>query len=131
MSKRIRAAAAATVLLLIAIHLSPVAQQPARPTGLEPAPVVASKSNEFLDSTHEILEEVSRMRGLKILTPVKSGVKSRTEIEREIIRNFEESLKPEELQTINKTLIAYGLVPKDFDYREFMIKLMTEQVAGF
>ncbi|HKX28773.1 MAG TPA: hypothetical protein VJ302_13825 [Blastocatellia bacterium] len=132
MSKRIRAAAAATVvLLLIAIHLSPVAQQPARTTGIEPAPVAAGKSNEFLDSTHEILEEVSRMRGLKILTPVKSGVKSRTEIEREIIRNFEESLKPEELRTINKTLIAYGLVPKDFDYREFMIKLMTEQVAGF
>jgi hypothetical protein len=131
MSKRIRIAIFSSLLLFITIHSALVAQQPARPSGGKPAPANAARTADVLATTSEILDEVSQMRGLKILNPVKSGVKSRSEIEEEIIRNFEESVKPEELDAINKTLIAYGLVPKDFDYRELMIRLLTEQVAGF
>jgi hypothetical protein len=108
-----------------------VAQQPAPPKGVNPSPLPSAKIAEVIAATNEILDEVSKMRGLKILKPVKSGIKSRSEIEQEVISNFEESFKPEEIDTINKNLIAYGLVSKDFNYRDFMIKLMTEQVAGF
>ena len=119
-------------LLLAGFYCSSsVAQQPARPTGVNPSPLPSAKTAEVIAATNEILDEVSKMRGLKILKPVKSGVKSRSEIEQEVIHNFEESFKPEEIDTINKNLIAYGLVSKDFKYRDFMVKLMTEQVAGF
>ncbi len=130
MSKRIRIAITCSLLLFITFHSVPVAQQPARP-GAGPALENAAGTADVLATTNEILDEVSQMRGLKILKPVKSGVKSRSEIEQEIIKNFEESIKPEELYASTKTLIAYGLVPKDFDYREMMIRLLTEQVAGF
>ena len=71
------------------------------------------------------------MRGLKLLKPVKSGAKSRAEIEQMVIKNFEEEATPEELDANFKALLAFGLVRKDFKYREFLVKLLTEQIAGF
>ncbi len=131
MSKRIWTAVTISLIIIIAVQSASVAQQPARSTWTKPAPTTSGGAAEVVAATKEILEEVSKMRGLRILNPVKSGVRSRSEIERDVIRNFEESYKPEELDAINKSLIAYGLVQKDFNYREFMIKLLTEQVAGY
>ncbi len=131
MSKRIQAAMAIVPALLLIINTALIAQQPARATRNPPSSAGAAKAAEVAAAAGELLEEVSRLRGLKVLSPVKSGVKSRGEIEREIIRNFDESAKPEEIEAANKTLIAYGLAPKGFRYREFMIRLLTEQVAGF
>lgn len=121
-----------SLLLLTFANITLVAQQPARKT-IEPSIATAdtSKTSKVIEAAEQLLEEVSKLRGLKILLPVKSGAKSRSEIEQEIIRGFEEETTPAEIEAINKTLIAYGLVPKDFRYREFMIRLMTEQVAGF
>jgi hypothetical protein len=129
MSKRIRIVC--SLLIFITIHGALVAQQPARPGKIEPAPANTAKTAEVMAAANEILEEVSALRGLKILKPVKSGVKSRSEIEVEIVRNFEESVTPEELDAVNKSMIAFGVVPKGFKYREVLIKLLTEQVAGF
>lgn len=133
MSKRILIGFSLLLILLANINL--IAQQPARKTG--ETTVAASNSvkadsvAKVIEAANQLLEEVSQLRGLKILSPVKSGAKSRQEIEQEIIRGFEEETTPEEIEATNKTLKAYGLVPKDFNYREFMIRLMTEQVAGF
>lgn len=127
MSKRIFLAVCLLFLALANIRLA--AQQPARKV-VDPNIAVAN-TTKILETTSQLLDEVSKLRGLKILSPVKSGAKSRAEIEQEIIRGFEEETTPEEIETTNKVLIAYGLVPKDFKYREFMVRLMTEQVAGF
>ena len=131
MSKRIRVSVIFLLLVSIVTQSVPVAQQPGRSPKVKPAPTSAAGAAEVMAAANEMLEEVSKMRGLKILEPVKSGVKSRSEIERDVIHNFEESYKPEELDAINKSMLAYGLVPKGFDYRRFMIELLTEQVAGF
>jgi hypothetical protein len=131
MSKRIRIAVIWSLLLFLTIQTALVAQQPAKPGSTGPVPANAANTAEVLATADKILDEVSSLRGLKILHPVKSGVKSRSEIEAEIVRNFEESVTPAELDAVNKSLIAYGLVPKAFDYRDMIIKLLTEQVAGF
>ncbi|MGE0884991.1 MAG: hypothetical protein AB7P14_15710 [Blastocatellales bacterium] len=132
MSKRILIGV--SLSLLIIINTALVAQQPVRKPS-EPSvaavPADAAKTAKVIEAAKDILEEVSKLRGLKILSPVKSGAKSRAEIEQEIIRGFEETTTPEEMDVANKVLIAYGLAPKDFNYKEFMIKLLTEQVAGF
>lgn len=88
-------------------------------------------AREALVATPELLATTSRLRGLKILHPVKSGLKSRAEIEQTVIRNFEESTTPERIEATRKLLLAFALVEKDFRYREFMTSLLTEQVAGF
>lgn len=133
MSKRILMGFCLLLILLANINL--IAQQPAQKT-VEPNVAASGSVNtanvaKVIETANQLLEEVSQLRGLKILSPVKSGAKSRQEIEQEIIRGFEEETTPEEIEATNKTLKAYGLVPRDFNYREFMIRLMTEQVAGF
>lgn len=123
------------LLLLIVSNINLIAQQPARKTVEPKSPASGSASSDkvakVIETTAQLLDEVSKLRGLKILSPVKSGAKTRNEIEQEIVRGFEEDTTPAEIEATNKTLIAYGLVPKNFNYREFMIRLMTEQVAGF
>jgi hypothetical protein len=131
MSKRILIAVALPLLTLLISHSWLAAQQSARSKEVNPSPANTARTAKVIAATSEILEEVSKLRELKILMPVKSGVKSRSEIEQAVIRNFEESYQPGELDAANKGLIAYGVVPKDFNYRNLLIKLLTEQVAGF
>jgi hypothetical protein len=91
----------------------------------------ATTAAEVEATTGELLTKVSELRGLKVLRPVKSGVKSRAEIEQTVVRAFDESSTPEEIETSRKTMTAFGLLPKGFALREFMVRLLTEQVAGF
>ncbi len=88
-------------------------------------------SEEVVKLADEVIKQVSEIRGLKLLRPVKSGAKSRAEIEQMVIQNFEEESTPAELDAEFKTLVAFGLVAPDFKYREFLTKLLTEQIAGF
>ena len=84
-----------------------------------------------LDATNEILAKVSKLRGLEIKRPVKSGLKSKDEIEQSVIKDLDESTTPEEFAATQKTLTRLGLVARDFRLRDYVVKLLREQVAGF
>ncbi len=119
--------------LVVALVLSSllVAQQPrpaTAPKAEENKPITSAEVEKL---TAEVIKQVSEIRGLKLLSSVKSGAKSRAEIEQMVIQNFAEEYTPAELDAEFKTLVAFGLVPKDFKYREFLTKLLTEQIAGF
>ena len=92
---------------------------------------VAGNDAATLDATNEILEKVSKLRGLEIKRPVKSGLKSKDEIEQSVIKDLDESTSPEEFLATQKTLARLGLVAKDFRLRDYVVKLLREQVAGF
>jgi hypothetical protein len=124
-------AAVLTIFLLLAPIFAgamATAQQqvqtaPQRPASVRSASVVAA--------TAEVLRETSEIRKLTILRPVKSGVQSRAEIERMIVKNLDEENSPEELRATELALKKFGLVPADFKLRPFLISLLTEQVAGY
>ncbi|HEY6122697.1 MAG TPA: hypothetical protein VIV66_22275, partial [Pyrinomonadaceae bacterium] len=82
-------------------------------------------------TTIAVLKETSEIRELSILHPVKSGAQSRTEIEHMVVRNLEEQTTPAEMHGTEVLLKKLGLVPADFQYRPFIINLLTEQVAGY
>jgi hypothetical protein len=82
-------------------------------------------------ATVTILKETSEIRELAILRPVKSGAQSRTEIERMIVRNLDEQTTPAEMHATEVALKKLGLAPPEFQYRSFVVKLLTEQVAGY
>ena len=82
-------------------------------------------------TTAAILKETSEIRELAILRPVKSGAQSRTEIERMIVRNLDEQTTPVEMHATEVSLKKLGLVPPEFQYHSFVVKLLTEQVAGY
>jgi hypothetical protein len=81
--------------------------------------------------TSEMLKETSELRELSILRSVKSGAQTRGEIERMIVKNLDSDTTPAEMHAAEVLLKVFGLAPKEFAYRTFLIKLLTEQVAGY
>lgn len=132
MSKRIsRSLALITVLTLGMTAL------PAKHSAGGPAPQRANvassttRNTAIVAATTEVLKETSEIRELAILRPVKSGAQSRTEIERMLIKTLNEQMTAAEMHATEVSLRMFGLAPADFEYRPFIIKLLTEQVAGY
>ncbi|HZE68363.1 MAG TPA: hypothetical protein VE135_02410 [Pyrinomonadaceae bacterium] len=90
-----------------------------------------TRNAAIVATTLAVLQETSEIRELSILRPVKSGAQSRSEIERMVVRNLEEQTTPAEMHATELALRKFGLVSPDFQYRPFIIKLLTEQVAGY
>jgi Zn-dependent peptidase ImmA (M78 family) len=93
--------------------------------------VVNPKTAAVREATAEVLRETSQLRKLPVLRQVRSGAQSRAEIEQMLVRNLNESATPEEMAASEATLKKLGLVEADFQLRPFIIKLLTEQVAGY
>lgn len=109
-------------------HSSAQVASPQRPPT---AAVVNPRSASVMAATAEVLKETSELRQLEVLRPVKSGAQSRAEIERMLVRNLDEQSTPAELRASEVALKKLGLVPADFEFRSFLIALLTEQVAGY
>ena len=90
-----------------------------------------TRNAAIIATTAAVLKETSEIRELPILRPVKSGAQSRAEIERMLIKNLDEQTTPAEMHATEVALKKLGLVPGDFEFRPFIIKLLTEQVAGY
>lgn len=95
------------------------------------AGVGTTRNAAIVSTTAAILKETSEIRELSILKEVKSGAQSRTDIERMIVKNLDADTTPAEMHAAEVLLKAFGLAPKEFAYRSFLIKLLTEQVAGY
>jgi hypothetical protein len=132
MSKNFRVRAA-SLLAALSVSVALIVVPPTRAqqgTSTAVAPT-NSRSAAVVAATAEVLKETAEIRELAILRPVKSGAQSRAEIERMIIKNMDEETHPEETRASEVALKKLGLVPADFQFRPFLIKLLTEQVAGY
>jgi hypothetical protein len=135
MSKRINRSLA----LLFVVALSAAAgviSQSALARVFQQASVASATTNNarnaaIIAATEEVLKETSEIRELAVLKPVKSGAQSRAAIEQMLIRNLNEQVTPAEMHANEVSLRKFGLAPEDFQYRPFIIKLLTEQVAGY
>jgi hypothetical protein len=97
-----------------------------------PAPAVSSKPSnaEFSAAADEVLQEMSKITGLKLRTPLKKTLRSREEIHAYVIKQMDEEKNPAERYAGARSAEAFGLIPKGFDLDGFMIDLLTEQIAG-
>jgi len=131
MSKRINRFKA--FLLILALGTATLLVQQDARVSAQRANVVGSNARNaaIVTTTAEVLKETSEIRELAILRPVRSGAQSRSEIERMLIKNLNDQMTPAEMHATEVSLRKFGLAPADFDYRSFMIKLLTEQVAGY
>jgi hypothetical protein len=90
-----------------------------------------ARNAAIVATTAAVLKETSELRELPILKTVRSGAQSRTEIERMIIKNLDDESTPADMHATELILMKFGLVAPGFKYRPFVIKLLTEQVAGY
>lgn len=125
MSKKINGALALLALFCL-IAGSLLTQSHAQTGG-----VGTAQNAAIVSAAAAVLKETSELRELSILRAVKSGAQSRADIERMIVKNLDAETTPAEMHAAEVLLKAFGLAPKEFAYRPFLIKLLTEQVAGY
>jgi hypothetical protein len=92
---------------------------------------LAARNAALAAATNEVLQETSQLRELAVLRPVQSSAQSRAEIERMIIGNLDRETTPAEMHASEVTLKKLGLAPADFQLRPLIVRLLTEQVAGY
>jgi hypothetical protein len=133
MSKRIPTLAALMVLAWVLVLGILAGSQRSAAQRKAPAamPSRVAKNAAIIATTEAVLKDTSEIRELPILRPVKSGAQSRADIQRMVIRNLDEDTTLAEMHASEIALKKRGLVGADFQYRPFMIKLLTEQVAGY
>jgi hypothetical protein len=116
-------------LLLAALGAIPLPAQQASPA--PPAAAPSAKDNaEFVAAADEVLQQMSEITGLKLRTPLKKTLRSREEIRAYVVREMDEEKNPGERYAGAKSAEAFGLLPKGFDFDNFMVALLTEQIAG-
>ncbi len=124
--------AALAALALAAVSLL-AAQQPATSQKQAPAAGAATAGTtnaEFAAAADEVLQQMSEITGLKLLTPLKKSLRSRDQIRAYVVNEMKEDKDEAERYAGQRSAEAFGLLPKGFDLDNFMIDLLTEQIAG-
>ncbi len=125
------------VALLLACGIAFAAQRPAvslKPVAFAKArtsPQTASASSpEFIKAADEVLAQMSKILDLPIREPLKKTLRSKQEVRDYLIREDKEDKNDAERYADDKTLEAFGLIPKGFPLDSFMLDVLTDQVAG-
>ncbi|MGC2698486.1 MAG: hypothetical protein WA738_22075 [Candidatus Angelobacter sp.] len=93
--------------------------------------ITPAEAKELFQSVDEILHFASQDTGLPIKKKVKRTIVSRAQVEKYIGDKFKsdaDRIRFERSELVQK---KFGLLPRDFDLHGFLIKLLTEQVAGY
>jgi hypothetical protein len=116
------------LLFFFVLLLAPVWLHAQQPTpALHPPP---AGSSEFAKAADEVLQNMSEITGLSLISPLKKTLRSREEIRAYVIRQMDEDKDAAQRYADARAAEAFGLLPKGFDLDAFMIELLTEQIAG-
>jgi hypothetical protein len=89
------------------------------------------KADQLEETADEVIQRVEELRGLKFVAPVRKGVKTREEISSYLNEQIQEEYNREALEKEGRLLTKLGLIPSTIDYREYILKLLAEQVGGY
>lgn len=88
-------------------------------------------AEELLEAAAEIAKQVADIRGLPLQKEIKKGIKRRDELRELLIARLAEEIEEEAIVAEGKVYKRLGLIPDDLDYKQMMLDLLTEQIAGF
>ena len=112
-------------------------QQQAKPPSefkVQPLPqqkLTPKQAAELFKSADEILQFVSKDTGLPIKHKVTCELASRDEVVRYVTQKMAEDEDTQRLERAAVSLKKFGLLPRDFELRPYLLALLKEQVAGF
>jgi len=117
------------LLLLIVCRAWPQTVQP-EPSHAETT-VSPKEAKELFKSVDEILKFASDDTGLPIKHEVKRKLVKRDEVQSYIQKNMKEDKDAQRLERSEVVLKKFGLLPRNFDLRNFLVTMLREQVAGY
>jgi hypothetical protein len=85
----------------------------------------------LLSEAAEIGEQVARIRGLELKGDIKKGVKERDELRDLLIEKLDEGVSQQQIDAEASVFERLGLFPAGMDYKQLMLDMLTEQIAGF
>ncbi len=86
---------------------------------------------QLLDAASSIADQVAEIRGLTQKHPIPKGVQDRDELRQMLVERFHDEVPQEQFEAESRVYKRLGLFEQDLDYRELMLDLLTEQIAGF
>lgn len=95
-----------------------------------PAQAAPVSKAEFIQAADEVLAQMSEILELPIKEPLKKSLRSKQEIREYLIREEKEERTDAERYADERSLEAFGLIPKNFPLDAFMLDVLTDQVAG-
>ena len=122
--------------LVLVFGMCVVARQSAAPPKSGSAPVAPTPpaspapTADFLRAADDVLSQMSTLLHLPIKEPLKKSLRSKQEIRNYLIREEKEDKTDAEHYADQKSLEAFGLIPKGFPLDSFMLDVLTDQVAG-
>jgi len=119
-------------LFVLLFGLAAAAQELApRSAGhVAPLQVRSEATPEFLKAADEVLRQMSEILHLPIKEPLRKSLRSKEEIHTYLLREEKEDRSDAQRYADDKSLEAFGLIPKGFPVDQFMLDVLTEQVAG-
>ena len=93
--------------------------------------ITPDEAKELFRSVDEILRFASKDTGLPIKKKVKRTIVSRAQVEKYIGEKFKDDADRIRFERSELVQKKFGLLPRSFDLHNFLIKLLTEQVAGY
>jgi hypothetical protein len=97
----------------------------------QPATSAAARNAALVEATQEVLKETSAVRQLAVLRAVQSSTQSRADIERAIMKNMEDGTSAADIHASEVIMKKLAMAPPDFQYRSLIVRVLTEQVAGY
>jgi hypothetical protein len=138
--KRLSSAALVVILLLFAIAAA--ARQATRSPGTAPNPpgansdstksarVTPQAEENFIEAADEVLAQMSKILSLPVHQPLKKSLRSKEQVRAYLIQEEKEDKNDAQRYADDKSLEAFGLIPKGFPLDSFMLDVLTDQVAG-
>ena len=124
----------ACVVFVLVAATAALAQQAATPAKIDPpAPLTQgtpAAQTDFVHAADEVLAQMSEILDLPIKEPLKKSLRSKDEIRQYLIREENEDRTEAQRYADEKSLEAFGLIPKGFPLDAYMLDILTDQVAG-
>ncbi|HTZ73671.1 MAG TPA: hypothetical protein VMB47_07115 [Candidatus Aquilonibacter sp.] len=91
----------------------------------------SGETNEaFLQAADEVLANMSKLLDLPIKEPLKKSLRSKDQIRAFLVEQDKEDKDQAQKYADDKTMEAFGLIPKGFPIDSFMEDVLTDQIAG-
>lgn len=91
----------------------------------------SSSVDPRLAKADEIATRVSTLRGLAVKRPIKRGVMDKAQIRARILERMDQEYAPAELAAEEVAMKRLGMLPAGYDYKQEVIDLLTDEIAGF
>jgi hypothetical protein len=121
----------ATIALILLFVCQAWAQTDQPETSRPETTVSPQEAKELFKSVDEILKFASDDTGLPIKHEVKRKLVKRDEVQSYIQKNMKEDKDAQRLERSEVVLKKFGLLPRNFDLRTFLVTMLREQVAGY